>query len=303
MPPLRLLIALLVLAAASPAPAATPAPKVPGQSYFGTARHMEYIAGDLPLVLTVPHGGRAQPADLPTRRKGVTVMDANTQELARELVAELERLSGGRVHLILSHLHRSRLDPNREIVEAANGHPGAEQVWREFHAAIEGALAAAVARHGFAFLVDLHGHSHPVARLELGYALAAPQLNRGDKEFDASGVISLSTLSDLHARRGGSAADLIRGPRSLGTLLAAGGLPATPSGPDPQPGNQPFFAGGYIVQRHAAAAGTPKVDGLQIECPRAGVRDTPENRARFGRISAPVLLEFLRENYGYAPAK
>lgn len=303
MPPLRLLIALLVLAAASPAPAATPAPKVPGQSYFGTARHMEYIAGDLPLVLTVPHGGRAQPADLPTRRKGVTVMDANTQELARELVAELERLSGGRVHLILSHLHRSRLDPNREIVEAANGHPGAEQVWREFHAAIEGALAAAVARHGFAFLVDLHGHSHPVARLELGYALAAPQLNRGDKEFDASGVISVSTLSDLHARRGGSAADLIRGPRSLGTLLAAGGLPATPSGPDPQPGNQPFFAGGYIVQRHAAAAGTPKVDGLQIECPRAGVRDTPENRARFGRISAPVLLEFLRENYGYAPAK
>lgn len=300
---MRLLIALLVLAAASPAPAATPAPKVPGQSYFGTARHMEYIAGDLPLVLTVPHGGRAQPADLPTRRKGVTVMDANTQELARELVAELERLSGGRVHLILSHLHRSRLDPNREIVEAANGHPGAEQVWREFHAAIEGALAAAVARHGFAFLVDLHGHSHPVARLELGYALAAPQLNRGDKEFDASGVISVSTLSDLHARRGGSAADLIRGPRSLGTLLAAAGLPATPSGPDPQPGNQPFFAGGYIVQRHAAAAGTPKVDGLQIECPRAGVRDTPENRARFGRISAPVLLEFLRENYGYAPAK
>ena len=303
MPPLRLLIVLLVLAAATPAPAATPPPKVPGQSYFGTARHVEYIAGDLPLVITVPHGGRAQPADLPPRQKGVTVMDANTQELARELVAELERLSGGRVHLILSHLHRSRLDPNREIVEAANGNPGAEQVWREFHAAIGGALAAAVARHGFAFLVDLHGHAHPIARLELGYALAAPQLNRGDAEFDASGVIGLSTLADLHVRRGGSAADLIRGPRSLGSRLAAGGLPATPSGPDPQPGNQPFFAGGYIVQRHAAAAETRQVDGLQIECPRPGVRDTPENRARFARITAPVLLEFLRENYGFAPTK
>jgi hypothetical protein len=303
MPPLRLLIVLLVLAAATPAPAATPPPKVPGQSYFGTARHVEYIAGDLPLVITVPHGGRAQPADLPVRQKGVTVMDANTQELARELVAELERLSGARVHLILSHLHRSRLDPNREIVEAANGNPGAEQVWREFHAAIEGALAVAVARHGFAFLIDLHGHGHPIARLELGYALAAPQLNRGDAEFDTSGVIGLSTLADLHTRRGGSAADLIRGPRSLGSRLAAGGLPATPSGPDPQPGNQPFFSGGYIVQRHAAAAETRQVDGLQIECPRPGVRDTPENRARFGRITAPVLLEFLREHYGFAPAK
>ena len=131
MPPLRLLIVLLVLAAATPAPAATPPAKVPGQSYFGTARHVEYIAGDLPLVITVPHGGRAQPADLPPRQKGVTVMDANTQELARELVAELERLSGGRVHLILSHLHRSRLDPNREIVEAANGNPGAYAVQHE----------------------------------------------------------------------------------------------------------------------------------------------------------------------------
>lgn len=303
MPFLRLLIVLLVLTASSPAPAAVPVPKVPGESYFGTDRHVEYVAGDLPLVITVPHGGRAQPADLPTRRQGVTVMDANTQELARELVAELERRSGGRVHLILSHLHRSRLDPNREIVEAANGHPGAERVWREFHAAIEGALAAAVARHGFAFLVDLHGHAHPIARLELGYALAAPQLNRADAEFDASGVIGLSTLADLHARRGGSAADLIRGPRSLGSLLAAGGLPATPSGPDPQPGNHPFFAGGYIVQRHAAAAGTPRVDGLQIECPRPGVRDTPENRARFGRITAAALLEFLREHHGFAPAR
>jgi hypothetical protein len=303
MPALRLLIVLLVLTAASPAPAAVPAPKVPGESYFGTDRHVEYVAGDLPLVITVPHGGRAQPADLPPRRTGVTVMDANTQELARELVAELERRSGGRVHLVVSHLHRSRLDPNREIVEAANGHPGAELIWREFHAAIEGALTAAVARHGFAFLVDLHGHAHPVARLELGYALAAPQLNRADPEFDTSGVIGLSTLADLHARRGGSAADLIRGPRSLGTLLAAGGLPATPSGPDPQPGNQPFFAGGYIVQRHAAAAGTSKVDGLQIECPRPGVRDTPENRARFGRITAAALLEFLREHYGFTPAR
>jgi hypothetical protein len=30
---------------------------------------------------------------------------------------------------------------------------------------------------------------------------------------------------------------------------------------------------------------------------------TPGNRARFARITAPVLLEFLREHYGFAPAK
>lgn len=294
-----LLLPLLLLTAAP----AREAARVPGQSYYGTGRHVEHRAGDLPLVLTVPHGGRAQPADLPERRQGVKVMDVYTQELAAALVAELERHTGGKVHVIQSHLHRSRLDPNREIVEAANGHPGAERIWREFHTAVEEALAAAVARHGFALLIDLHGHGHPIARLELGYGLTAAQLNRSDEEFDRSGVIALSTLSDLHARRGGSAAALLRGPRSLGTLLAERGLPGTPSGPDPQPGPPPFFSGGYIVQRHAAAAGTPKVDGLQIECPRPGVRDTPANRARFGRAAAAALLEFLREQYGFTASR
>lgn len=274
-------------------------PKVVGRSYFGTDRYVEYVAGDLPIVLTAPHGGRLQPETLPRRTQGVVTMDTNTQELARALVAELNRQAKGQTHLIVSHLHRSRLDPNREIKEAAQGSAGAERAWREFHTAIEEAIAAAVARHGFAFLIDLHGHAHPIARLELGYALNAAQLNRSDADFDAAGLIAISTLRDLHARRGGSAAQLLRGPRSLGTLLAERGLRAVPGAAEPQPGAGPFFSGGYIVHRHAAAADTPQVDGLQIECPRPGVRDTEENRARFARITAEALLVFLREQYGH----
>ncbi len=293
---------LLVLAFLAPAVAAVGAePKIVGQSYFGTGRYVEYVAGDLPIVLTAPHGGRLQPDALPKRTQGVVVMDANTQELAQALVAELQRQARGQAHLVLSHLHRSRLDPNREIKEAAQGHAAAELAWREFHAAIEGALAAAVARHGFAFLIDLHGHAHPIARLELGYNLDAAQLNRSDADFDRSGLIALSTLRDLHARRGGNAAELLRGPRSLGSLLTERGLRAVPSAAEPQPGREPFFSGGYIVRRHAAAPATPKVDGLQIECPRPGVRDTAENRARFARIAAEALLVFLREQYAFAP--
>jgi N-formylglutamate amidohydrolase len=293
---------LLLLAFFGPAAIFRGADAVPGRSYFGTDRFVERIAGELPIVLTAPHGGRLAPATLPGRTDGVTTMDANTQELAQALAAELRRRTGRQTDLILSHLHRSKLDPNREIKEAAQGNAAAERAWHEFHAAIRAALAGAVARHGFAFLVDLHGHAHPIARLELGYGLTNAQLNVSDAAFDASGVIAVSTLRDLHARRGGSAAALIRGPGSLGALLTGQGLPAVPSPAQPEPGKEPFFSGGYIVRTYAAADGTPKVDGLQIECHRPGVRDTAENRERFARGAADALLTFLRAQYDFAPA-
>jgi N-formylglutamate amidohydrolase len=304
MPTSRFLVrlaALAVLAGATLGRAAAPpaAPRPPGQSVFSPDRFVEFLPGELPLVVTAPHGGRLQPDSLPRRSKGVTDMDANTQELARALAAEFHARTGRHIHVVVSLLHRSRLDPNREIGEAAQGHPAAERAWREFHAFVAEALAAAVARHGFAFLVDLHGHSHPIPRLELGYNLNAAQLNRSDAAFDASGLVALSSIGDLHARRGGSPSALLRGPGSLGALFDARGVRAVPSPAEPQPGDHPFFAGGYIVQHHAGGKATPHVDGVQIECPRPGLRDTAANRTRFAALAAGALAEFVAANYPF----
>ncbi len=296
-------ILLATLLAASPVIARAADQPAPGVVTLVGDRLVECIAGDLPVVITVPHGGRLTPEGYARREKGVRDMDVNTQELGRAFAAELTRRTGGHAGMVISLLHRSRLDPNREIVEAAGGHAPAEAVWRAFHGAIESALAAAVARHGFAFLIDLHGHAHPIARLELGYGLGAPQLNVDDATFDRSQVIGISTLRDLHAARGGGAASLLRGPRSLGALLAERGFRAVPSPADPGPGANPFFSGGYIVRRHAAEPATTKVDGLQIECPRPGVRDTAENHQRFARAATDALLVFLQEQYAWHPAR
>ena len=292
----RLIVAIFAVAflGAHAAPA-------PGQATVTADRYIESVRGDLPIVLTAPHGGALKPDSIANRKEGVLGADLNSLELARALAAELFARTGRHPALVASHLHRSKLDPNREIKEAAQGDPSAEAAWREFHAAIRAALDATIARHGFAFLIDLHGHSHPIARLELGYALDSAQLNRPDATFDASGLIALSSLRDLHARSGPALAPsaLIRGPRSLGALYQAAGLRAIPSPQEPQPGANPFFAGGYIVRTYAAAPDTPKVDGLQIETYRVGVRDTAENRARFARITADVLAIFLREHYAF----
>jgi N-formylglutamate amidohydrolase len=299
--PLRLLLILLTLATVGTTGGAESAEKIPGQSYFGTEKYVEYIAGDLPIVLTSPHGGRLRPDTIPNRSEGVTEMDANTQELAGAIADEFYRRTGHRPHLIASHLHRSKLDPNREIKEAAQGSAIAERAWQEFHASIKGALAAAVAKHGFAFLVDIHGHAHPIARIELGYALEAKQLHQSDKAFDASQLVGVTTFRDLAARLGGSPAALIRGPGSLGDLFDARGIRAVPSPKDPEPGEKnPFFSGGYIVRQHAAAADTPKVDGLQIETYRVGLRDTAANRTHFAQAAAEALTIFVEAHYPYA---
>jgi hypothetical protein len=295
-------LALLALIAISHAAEA----RQPGRSYFGTHRYVEYIAGDLPIVLTSPHGGRLRPDTLPDRQDGVVDMDLNTQELTRAIADELFARTGHRAHLIASHLHRRKLDPNREIKEAAQGNPAAELAWREFHADIEEALAAAVAAHGFAFLIDVHGHAHPIARIELGYGLNAAQLNQSDAAFDQSDLAAVSTLADLHARLGGSGAALIRGPRSLGDFFTERGFRAVPSPSEPQPGRNPFFGGAYIVLHHARGVNTAKIDGVQIETYRVGIRDTAENRQRFAKITVEALTLFLRERYQFelsAPAK
>lgn len=299
--------------------AATPAAaeKVPEQSYFGTDGYIEYVAGDLPIVLVAPHGGTVRPALLPNRKldmieslkdSGMNLIgrayDRNTQELARAIADEVLARTGHRPHLVISRLHRRKLDPNREIKEAAGGHAATELAWREFHSFIQSATTSAVSRDGFAFLIDLHGHSHPVARLELGYGPGAAQLDQTDSAFDAANFASLSGLRDLHARIGGSGAALIRGPSSLGELFQQRGIRAVPSSREPTPGSEPFFSGGYIAYRHAGAPGTEKVDGVQLEVPDAGIRDTAEDRARFSRIAVEVLILFIEEHYPYKfPAK
>jgi len=271
----------------------------PGAIAFGTEKYVEYDAGDLPLVITTPHGGRLRPESLPNRVDGVTGSDLDTLELARAIAGEFATRTGHRVHLVASHLHRSKLDPNREITEAAQGNAAAERAWREYHAFITEATAAAAARHGFAFLLDLHGHGHPIPRIELGYTLSQDQLGQSDAAFDASGLIARSTLRDLHARLGGSAAQLLRGQGSLGDLFAARGMRAVPSPEEPAPGESPFFAGAYTIQFHAAEPTTTKVDGVQIETYRQGLRDTAENRARFAAVVAEVFTVFLHERYRY----
>lgn len=266
-----------------------------GKSYFGQDHFIEYVVGDLPLIITSPHGGHEKPDSFPDRTRGVVETDRNTRELARAIAAEVYTRTGRHPHLVICHLARKKLDCNREIAEAAASHPAGERAWQEYHAFIEKASAAAAAQSGKGFLIDIHGQGHRDQRIELGYLHPIETLALPDAELNAPKNAAAGSLRLVAAHSPLPYAELVRGPRSLGARLEAAGYPAAPSPDRPAP-VLPFFIGGYTVARHAGKSAS--VAGLQLEANYKGVRDTAESREKFARALVSALQEFLREQYG-----
>jgi hypothetical protein len=276
-------------------------PLEPGRSYFGRVGYIEYIPGDLPIVLAVPHGGTLQPDEIPERPSGSTSSDANTIELALAAADAFLTRTGGRPHIIICHLDRARLDANRDLSEAAAARPEAELAWREFHAFIDAAKLIILEQHGAGFFADIHGHGHAAARLELGYELHGGILEMPDSLLDQPALVALSSIRGLVEQTQLSLPALLRGPLSLGALFDARGYLSVPGSVFPHPQGLPYFAGGYNTHRHGSRNGG-RISGVQIETPWPGVRDTEQNRAAFGRAMAAVFDEFVALHFGW-PAR
>ena len=297
--------------AVGPPPADTTGPEqvdyVPGESYYGEHGYVEYIAGNLPIILSAGHGGHLMPSAIPDRTadrcggSATTVTDRNTREMTLMMSQAIVERLGGHPHVVISHLHRRKLDPNRDLVEAACGNGLAEQAWREYHGFIDRARADVAEAHGRGWYMDVHGHGHPYQRLELGYLLRRPDLALDDDALTADDVFWRRSSIQTMVTAATQLPALLRGETSLGALYEEHGFPAVPSPTYPDPGDEPFFSGGYSTVRHTCTANAylygghadGPVCGVQLEANFHGVRDTEENRARFASATAAVLEEFL----------
>lgn len=276
----------------------------PGRSYFGRREYTEYVPGRLPLILSAGHGGARSPEEIADRAYGVAVNDRNTVELALAVREALIELSGFAPHLIVSHLARGKLDPNREIEEAAQGDPYAEQAWREYHDWIETARDAVSSGFGATgsgegLYLDIHGHSHAIARIELGYLLSAEQLDRPDASLNSLPVIRASSIRELGRDSPLPFSRLLRGAESFGGLLQAEGVASVPSPADPSPGTAPYFRGGYSTRRHGSVEDGELISAIQLEHPHPGMRDTPENRRAYAQKAARAIQAFMLRHVGY----
>jgi hypothetical protein len=271
----------------------------PGQSYFGRGDYVEYIAGDMPLILSAPHGGKLQPREMADREQGEFTSDACTEELARCVQQAFRDRFGHYPHIIICRLARRKVDCNREIAEGAGRDPAARQAWHDYHGFIELARSNVLASAPAGFYIDLHGQSHAVQRIELGYGLSRRQLANADHVLNLPPYAETNTVRGLVQRTGNPFAELLRGTNSLGALLAAKGYPAVPSPSIPEPGaGNAYFDGGYDVRRHGSSRGGA-IDGVQMELNYRGVRDTSHNRAQFALALAQVLEAYFTRYYGF----
>lgn len=288
MPPAPLLRACLFALLVTAASAQT---YVPGQTYWGRNSYIEYIAGDLPFIIAAPHGGTLTPSELPDRTYGTFSTDSNTDRLARNVdPAMLERF-GHHPHVIICRLDRQKIDCNRDIVEGAQGHPLTEISWNDFQNFIAVAKQTVLRQFGRGFFIDLHGHSHAIDRLELGYLLTPSELALPDATLNGSATYAnQSSVRELNVRSPSLFAALLRGPASLGGRLSAAGYPTVPSPPQPVPGADPYFNGGYNTAVHGSEAGGT-ISAVQIESHYPGVRDKAANGGSMPRF---VRLKVMR---------
>jgi len=270
----------------------------PGVSYLGRRGYVEYIPGELPVILSAPHGGRLGPPEIPNRQGGTLVTDENTLQLTHAVRDALVDLTGLAPHLVLLHLERAKLDANREIVEAAEGNPFAERAWTEYHDFIRSARSE-IARDGEGMHLDIHGHGHAIPRVELGYLLTRDDLNRSDASVSALRYVLRSSIREIGRDSPLPFAEVVRGAVSFGGLLEAEGIPAVPSPSSPMPGDDPYFTGGYSTREHGSLLDTELVSGIQLEHHFPGIRDTDANRRAYAAVLARVIRAYMLEHMGF----
>lgn len=252
----------------------------PGTTYWGRSNYTEYIAGNLPLIISAPHGGDTNPAELPNRTNTSTYTvttdpDLWTANLARAIRTAAFNRYGRYPHVIICRVHRSKVDCNREIIEGAQDNTNTQTLWREFHAYINIARQQVSNNYGRGLYIDLHGHGHPIQKNEIGYDLSDSDMFKSSlsgTDEDESTIRAMSRRSRI------SFTSLVRGELGLGGLLEKRGYPSVPSPLSPNQGvsngvTNDYFNGGYNVQTYGTSLTNGGViDAIQIECNYTNVR-------------------------------
>lgn len=273
---------------------------IPGQSYFSEDEHIEYIHGNLPIILSSPHGGEKKPDEIPDRSCSgcVTINDTNTQELTREITDAIHQKTSCFPYVIINRLHRSKLDANREIIEAADGNNQAEAAWTFYHDHVTASRESISETHTKGLFLDIHGHGHEIQRLELGYLLSKSDLQEDNDFLDNESIIAKSSINHLVENNVGgfNHSELIRGENSFGHLIHQNGINAVPSLTDPFPmDDESYFTGGYNTRQYGSRDGGT-IDGIQIEC-HQDVRFEDAPRKEFADSLALVIINYLERHY------
>lgn len=252
------------LAAAAPAAAADP-PLVP-------ADYVEIQEGNLPIIVSAPHGGRLELPGVPVREgKGIKPGpagfdlegDNNTDRLAHALVAALEERLGRKPYAVFARFERKYIDANRPA-EIAVESRRARPVYDLYHSTLRRFCDEARRAHALAVLLDIHGQRQE-----------ADTVFRGTNDGFTDRALVKRFGDKAHA-----------GPESLAGLLAAHGINIVPV--DRRPENR-GLRGGFTVYTYGQREG---IGAMQLEFGHAF--RTPDAIRPTAAKVADAVAEFAR---------
>ena len=272
-------------------------PYLYGETYRGRKGYTTYYPGNIPVILSIPHGGDISPSEISNRTYGVTVTDSNTIELGIAIRNYFYSNYNVRPYVIINNLKRTKLDANRDKVEGAQNNIYAERAFDEFHFYIEKAREDIISKFSTGILFDIHGHGiNPDGfndlRTWIGYLLTADELDNSNDYIDQNISINDVSIYSLLNSTGQTLSELLSGPNSLGALFENNNYTALPSPQSRSPVGMRYFSGGYNTFRY----GTNRefnFSSIQLEFPFQGLRDTPQSRSQFSSIFVDLVHEYF----------
>ena len=262
-----------------------------GVSVFGDNDYIEYMPGDLPIIIGAPHGGTLTPENMPP--DDGLARDSGSQETALAVRARFLELTGRAPHVVINHVARNRLNLARVDAQPNADVPEAMQAYEEFHAFIETASAWVTASCGSGHYFDFHTKGGDGQPIDVGTGLTAARLSLDDQGL--ADEASSSYYGALASRPGVSFVETVRGPTSIGGLLDAyDDVTARPSPREPTPVGQ-FFIGGFNPSRHSAGV----IDATHLEMHFRYINAGAEVRQTFSIRLTDVISTFVETHYGF----
>ena len=267
------------------------------------------------VILVAAHGGNLSPKSIPNRDAGCYInhkcvyshkcvnekkgikknfskcateyyADVFTQNITFATADAIEELSGTRPHIIISNLHRKKLDVNRMIDLGTFHVPEAVQAWQDFQKLIE--IAKDNLNGHMGLIVDIHGNIRKEKWNMFGYGLVSQYLNAETVYPNQTSIRNLGEYVTVPFN------DLLRGNNSLPHLMEMQGYNSVPSMINKQPGNNAYFSGGYIIRKHGSKY-SGFIDAVQVEIHKQ--YRTTEKYKSFSNALAKSIIQYMYLNY------
>ena len=131
--------------------------------------------------------------------------------------------------MVINHLKRKKLDPNRSIEFGAQTHPTARTAFKTYHGFIN--QAKSTFKRGL--LIDLHGRNKSDGLTQIGYNITKADLITETYQVNESSIGTLAMEN--------SSIDYIGGKYSFGDLMESEGYAAVPSPAQRRPPGKSLF--------------------------------------------------------------